>query len=130
MLFRHGQFNGVSLLLLCQGQPLVQLLLEIPVTHLLENVGVAGFIHLECLAAMRADDVVHDAGGRDCYQQGSVDCAEMTALSTAWSALLADPHALLETVIIVGIVTLAAIGFFTGLREMAQDISKFRRAKV
>jgi len=69
-------------------------------------------------------------GGRDCYQQGSVDCAEMTALSTAWSALLADPHALLETVIIVGIVTLAAIGFFTGLREMAQDISKFRRAKV
>ena len=54
----------------------------------------------------------------------------MTALSTAWSAVLADPHALLETVIIVGIVTLAAIGFFTGLREMAQDISKFRRAKV
>ena len=43
----------------------------------------------------------------------------MTALTSAWPALLNDPHALLETVIIVGIVSVASIGFVTGLRELA-----------
>ena len=54
----------------------------------------------------------------------------MTALTTAWPALLADPHALLETVLIVGITSFAAIGFLAGLREMTRDIRQFRRAKV
>ena len=54
----------------------------------------------------------------------------MTALTTAWTALLADPHALLETVLIVGITSCIAIGFLAGLREMAHDIRQFRRAKV
>tara|TARA_B100000902_G_scaffold194808_1_gene186123 strand:- start:340 stop:558 length:219 start_codon:yes stop_codon:yes gene_type:complete len=67
---------------------------------------------------------------KDCYQRGNRDCAEMTALTTAWPALLADPHALLETVLIVGITSFAAIGFLAGLREMTHDIRQFRRAKV
>ena len=54
----------------------------------------------------------------------------MTALTTAWSALLADPHALLETALIVGITSITAIAFLAELREMAHDIRKFRRAKV
>ena len=33
----------------------------------------------------------------------------MTALTTAWSALMADPHALLETVLIVGVTSVVAI---------------------
>jgi hypothetical protein len=67
---------------------------------------------------------------KDCYQQDNRDCAGMTALTTAWSALLADPHALLETALIVGITSITAIGFLAGLREMAHDIRQFRRAKV
>lgn len=54
----------------------------------------------------------------------------MTALTSAWPALLKDPHALLETVIIVGIVSVASIGFFTGLRELAHDLGNLRKAKV
>ena len=54
----------------------------------------------------------------------------MTALTTAWPALLADPHALLETTLIVGITSGIAIGFLAGLRAMAHDIRQFRRAKV
>ena len=54
----------------------------------------------------------------------------MTALTSAWPALLNDPHALLETVIIVGIVSVASIGFVTGLRELAQDLGNLRKAKV
>jgi len=54
----------------------------------------------------------------------------MTALTSAWPSLLADPHALLETVIIVGIVSMAAIGFLTGLRDMAHDLRNFKKAKV
>ena len=38
----------------------------------------------------------------------------MTALTTAWLALLADPHALLETALIVGITSITAIGFLAG----------------
>tara|TARA_B100001173_G_scaffold7409_1_gene6494 strand:+ start:4788 stop:5006 length:219 start_codon:yes stop_codon:yes gene_type:complete len=67
---------------------------------------------------------------KDCYQQGNGDCAEMTALTTAWPALLADPHALLETVLIVGFSSFTVIGFLAGLREMTHDIRQFRRAKV
>ena len=54
----------------------------------------------------------------------------MTALTTAWPALLADPHALLETVLIVGFSSFTVIGFLAGLREMTHDIRQFRRAKV
>ena len=54
----------------------------------------------------------------------------MTALTSAWPSLLADPRALLETVIIVGIVSMAAIGFLTGLRDMAHDLRNFKKAKV
>ena len=41
-----------------------------------------------------------------------------------------DPRSLLDTVIIVSIVALAAIGFVTGIKEMITDLSKLRRAKV
>ncbi|MCY1238114.1 hypothetical protein D9M72_508340 [compost metagenome] len=37
----------------------MQLLLEIAVAHLLQDVRVTGFVDLECLAAMGADDFVH-----------------------------------------------------------------------
>ena len=41
-----------------------------------------------------------------------------------------DPRSLLDTVIIVSIVALAAIGFVAGIKEMITDLSKLRRAKV
>ena len=41
-----------------------------------------------------------------------------------------DPRSLLNTVIIVSIVALAAIGFVAGIKEMITDLSKLRRAKV
>ena len=41
-----------------------------------------------------------------------------------------DPRSLLDTVIIVSIVALAAIGFVAGIKEMISDLSKLRRAKV
>ena len=41
-----------------------------------------------------------------------------------------DPRSLLDTVIIVSIVALAAIGFVAGVKEMITDLSKLRRAKV
>ncbi|AHF63969.1 hypothetical protein Syncc8109_1612 [Synechococcus sp. WH 8109] len=41
-----------------------------------------------------------------------------------------DPRSLLDTVIILSIVALAAIGFVAGIREMIIDLSKLRRAKV
>ena len=59
LLFGHGQVNGIAFFRLRQSQPFAELLLEVTVTHLLKDFGVAGFIHLESLAAVRADDVVH-----------------------------------------------------------------------
>ena len=41
-----------------------------------------------------------------------------------------DPLSLLDTVIILSIVALAAIGFVVGIKEMITDLSKLRRAKV
>ena len=41
-----------------------------------------------------------------------------------------DPRSLLDTVIILSIVALAAIGFVVGIKEMITDLSKLRRAKV
>ena len=41
-----------------------------------------------------------------------------------------DPRSLLDTVIILSIVALAAIGFVAGIKEMVTDLSKIRRAKV
>ena len=41
-----------------------------------------------------------------------------------------DPRSLLDTVIILSIVVLAAIGFVVGIKEMITDLSKLRRAKV
>ncbi|MFB8340125.1 hypothetical protein ACWGNA_08770 [Brucella cytisi] len=38
----------------------MQLLLEITVTHLLQDIGIARLIDLKCLVAMRADDFMHD----------------------------------------------------------------------
>ena len=54
----------------------------------------------------------------------------MTALSSAWPAVLKDPRVLLETVIVLGIVSVATIGFVTGLREIAHDLGNLRKAKV
>ena len=41
-----------------------------------------------------------------------------------------DPRSLLDTVIILSIVVLAAIGFVVGIKEMITDLGKLRRAKV
>ncbi len=41
-----------------------------------------------------------------------------------------DPRSLLDKVIILSIVALAAIGFVAGIKEMITDLSKLRRAKV
>ena len=41
-----------------------------------------------------------------------------------------DPRSLLDTMIILSIVALAAIGFVVGIKEMITDLSKLRRAKV
>ena len=41
-----------------------------------------------------------------------------------------DPRSLLDRVIILSIVALAAIGFVAGIKEMITDLSKLRRAKV
>ena len=41
-----------------------------------------------------------------------------------------DPRSLLDTLIILSIVALAAIGFVAGIKEMITDLSKLRRAKV
>ena len=41
-----------------------------------------------------------------------------------------DPRSLLDTVIILSIVALAAIGVGVGIKEMITDLSKLRRAKV
>ena len=41
-----------------------------------------------------------------------------------------DPRSLLDTVIILSIVALAAIGFVAGIKEIITDLSKLRRAKV
>ena len=41
-----------------------------------------------------------------------------------------DPRSLLNTVIIVSIVALAAIGFVVGMKQMIIDLSNLRRAKV
>ena len=41
-----------------------------------------------------------------------------------------DPRSLLDTVIIVSIVALAAVGFVVGMEQMIIDLSNLRRAKV
>ena len=41
-----------------------------------------------------------------------------------------DPRLLLDTVIIVSIVALAAVGFVVGMKQMILDLSNLRRAKV
>ena len=41
-----------------------------------------------------------------------------------------DPRSLLDTVIIVSIVALAAVGFVVGMKQMLIDLSNLRRAKV
>ena len=58
------QFHSVPFVAFGQLQSLVQLMLEVAVAHLFEDVGVAGFIDLEGLAAVRANDVVHGLNPR------------------------------------------------------------------
>ena len=41
-----------------------------------------------------------------------------------------DPRALLDTVIVVSIVAIAAVGFVAGMKELIMDVRKLRRAKV
>ena len=54
----------------------------------------------------------------------------MTTLTSAWPALLSDPHALWETAIIVGIVVLAMVGFLTGLKQLMGDLRNLRKVKA
>ena len=41
-----------------------------------------------------------------------------------------DPRTVIDTVIVVSIVAVAAIGFVAGVKELITDVSKLRRAKV
>ena len=41
-----------------------------------------------------------------------------------------DLRALLDTVIVVSIIAIAAVGFVAGMRELIMDVRKLRRAKV
>ena len=41
-----------------------------------------------------------------------------------------DQRSLLDTVIVVSIVAIAAVGFVAGMRELIMDVRKLRRAKV
>ena len=41
-----------------------------------------------------------------------------------------DPRSVLDSLIVVSIVALAAVGFVAGIKEMIMDLSKLRRAKV
>ena len=41
-----------------------------------------------------------------------------------------NPHSLLDNLIVLSIVALAAVGFVAGIKEMVMDLSKLRRAKV
>ena len=41
-----------------------------------------------------------------------------------------DPRSLLDNLIVVSVVTLAAVGFVAGIKEMIMDLSKLRRAKA
>ena len=41
-----------------------------------------------------------------------------------------DPRSLLDTVIILSIVALAAIGFVVGIKDRLTDLCSLRRAKV
>lgn len=54
----------------------------------------------------------------------------MSSLTSTLPSLLRNPHALLETVIIVGIVGLATVGFMTGLKDLATDLRNFKKAKI
>ena len=54
----------------------------------------------------------------------------MTTLTSAWPSLLSDPHALLETLIVVGIVSLAMVGFITGLKQLMGDLRNLRKVKA
>ena len=129
LLFRHRQFDGVAFVLFSQGQALGQLLLELSVTHLFEDVGVAGFIHLEGLAAVRTNDVVHVVVAEGLLPTGQSRLCRDDSTHDSLVSTAGDPHALLETAL-VGIASIIAIGFLAGLREMAHDIRQFRRAKV
>ena len=57
-----GQGNRALLFPLGQRQPLVQLLVKIAIAHLLEDVGLPGFVDLEGFAAVGADDFMHGNG--------------------------------------------------------------------
>ena len=41
-----------------------------------------------------------------------------------------DSRSLLDSLIVVSIVALAAVGFVAGIKEMIMDLSKLRRPKV
>jgi len=41
-----------------------------------------------------------------------------------------DLRALIDNVIVVSIVVIAAVGFVAGMKELIMDVRKFRRAKV
>jgi len=41
-----------------------------------------------------------------------------------------DLRALLDNVIVVSIVVIAAVGFVAGMKELIMDVRKLRRAKV
>ena len=58
------------------------------------------------------------------------DHSGMSTLSNRIPSLMVNAHALMETMIIAGIVTLATVGFLAGLKELATDLRNLRKAKI
>ncbi|WP_245632301.1 hypothetical protein [Edaphobacter aggregans] len=54
-----GEFDGVLFILFSQLKALVQLALEVAVSHLLQNVRVPSLVNLECFPAVRAANFMH-----------------------------------------------------------------------
>ena len=56
--------------------------------------------------------------------------AVMTVMTSALSALMADPSAFRDTAVITGVSTLTLIGLLYGLRELGREIRQFRKVKA
>ena len=54
----------------------------------------------------------------------------MSFLTTTLQPPSTNPHALLESIIIVGIIGLAMVGFITGIKDLVTDLRNFKKAKI
>ena len=54
----------------------------------------------------------------------------MTLITSALSALMADPSALRDTAVMTAVSTFTLIGILYGLKELGREIRQFRKAKA